>query len=200
MAKRRDILKWGAGAAIGATFAPGIASADEHGGQQGMSNLFVAALSGDQQTEQVNTDAVGGAVFSYNQSNESIDYALGVAEVKDVTEAHIHLGGPGEDGPVVVPLYPAPDGSGDTGQEKQGRFSGVLADSTITEDHLTGDLEGAAIDELVQSLRDGGAYVNVHTEQNPGGEIRGQIQTVENLIEFMMQMHEMEQGGGGGNY
>ena len=31
------------------------------------------------------------------------------------------------------------------------------------------------ITDLVYTFNDGNAYVNIHTEQNPNGEIRGQI-------------------------
>ena len=31
------------------------------------------------------------------------------------------------------------------------------------------------LSDLVRTMRDGETYVNVHTQQNPNGEIRGQI-------------------------
>jgi hypothetical protein len=38
-----------------------------------------------------------------------------------------------------------------------------------------GPLAGGSLDDLVHLIRTGQAYVNVHTEQYPAGEIRGQI-------------------------
>ena len=37
-------------------------------------------------------------------------------------------------------------------------------------------IEAGAFEELVQAIRAGHTYVNVHTNKWPGGEIRGQIQ------------------------
>ncbi|PSP54785.1 hypothetical protein BRC82_08605 [Halobacteriales archaeon QS_1_67_19] len=34
-------------------------------------------------------------------------------------------------------------------------------------------------------MRDDGAYVNVHTEQNQGGEIRGQTRSASGLLEML---------------
>ena len=33
----------------------------------------------------------------------------------------------------------------------------------------------ATIDDVIQAISAGAAYVNIHTSQNPGGEIRGQL-------------------------
>ena len=46
---------------------------------------------------------------------------------------------------------------------------------TISAADLVGDLEGFPIDELIGQMLDGNIYVNVHTDQFPAGEIRGQV-------------------------
>ena len=56
-----------------------------------------------------------------------------------------------------------------------GKSNGVLAEGTITSANLTGPLAGKTIKDLINVMRSGNAYVNVHTKQNPAGEIRGQI-------------------------
>ena len=38
-----------------------------------------------------------------------------------------------------------------------------------------GSLAGKSVSDLVSKMQSGEAYVNVHTEANPNGEIRGQI-------------------------
>ena len=40
---------------------------------------------------------------------------------------------------------------------------------------LCGTIQGKQRDDLVALMQDGTAYVNVHTEQNPQGEIRGTV-------------------------
>jgi CHRD domain len=39
----------------------------------------------------------------------------------------------------------------------------------------TQQLPAAGFEEFVRALRNGNAYVNVHTTASPGGEIRGQV-------------------------
>jgi outer membrane receptor for monomeric catechols len=56
-----------------------------------------------------------------------------------------------------------------------GRFNGVLAEGTITADNLVGTLAGQSLGVLIEMIKAGNAYVNVHTSQFPPGEIRGQI-------------------------
>jgi hypothetical protein len=76
----------------------------------------------------------------------------GSVTTKDVagTMAHIHRGGKGTNGPIIVPL----DKSGDTYSVPAGR-------------KLT--------PEQVKDWKAGNLYVNVHTARNKGGEVRGQI-------------------------
>ena len=56
-----------------------------------------------------------------------------------------------------------------------GPINGLLTKGTLTESKLTGPLAGKTIDILVIMIRNGDAYVNVHTTQNQNGELRGQI-------------------------
>ncbi|ADJ14028.1 CHRD domain containing protein [Halalkalicoccus jeotgali B3] len=95
-----------------------------------------------------------------------------IADICNVTQAHIHLGSEGEDGPVVAWLYP------EGGMEPErigGRFSGILTEDSITAEDLVGEWEVADFEDVVGTFEQVGAYVNVHTEQYPDGEIRGQI-------------------------
>jgi len=43
---------------------------------------------------------------------------------------------------------------------------------------LEGDMQGLAVIDLIKAMERGETYVNVHTEENPNGEIRGQISAV----------------------
>jgi hypothetical protein len=58
---------------------------------------------------------------------------------------------------------------------KKGKFTGVLAQGTITAANLMGPLQGKTLEDLVSVIKAGDAYVNVHTTAHPGGEIRGQL-------------------------
>jgi len=131
------------------------------------SNTFKAKISGKEETPAVTTAATGYAVFTLSKDGKDITYTLKVKGMEDVTAAHIHTGKMGESGGVVVGLFAGP--------KKEGKFSGVLAKGTITDKSLVGPLAGKTIADLVTMIKDGGAYVNVHTAKNPKGEIRGQI-------------------------
>jgi hypothetical protein len=54
-----------------------------------------------------------------------------------------------------------------------------MSSGTITEKDLTGPLQGKTMDDLFAAMKSGGAYTNVHTAKNPGGESRGQIHSAE---------------------
>ena len=101
----------------------------------------------------------------------SLHYKLIVANLVDTLQAHIHVGPPGENGPVVAFLYP----SAPPAQLIPGRFSGVLAEGEITAADLIGPLAGASLADLLDEITAGNTYVNAHTVVNPGGEIRGPI-------------------------
>jgi hypothetical protein len=130
---------------------------------------FVAPLSGDQEVPAADTRARGNTTFQLRE--DGLHYRLIVANLQNVTMAHIHVAPAGVNGPVAVWLYP----SAPPPQLIEGRFSGVLATGVITEDDLVGPLQDAMLDDLLDLMRAGGTYVNVHTNQFPGGEIRGQI-------------------------
>lgn len=159
------------------------------GGANGNGGNFGTPLSPDEEVMPagvVNTSrARGNAIFHLSADGSSLSYKLIVANIENVFMAHIHRGPIGSNGGVVVWLYPSTTpGAGPTGA---GRVNGVIAEGTITAENLTGSLAGEPLSALVELLRTGGAYVNVHTSDGvdpantgpgdyPGGEVRGQIE------------------------
>lgn len=137
---------------------------------------FRAHLSGDNQVpDPVATQAQGQAIFQLNADGTAIQYKLIAANIDNVFMAHIHMGFSDENGPVLVWLYPSPAAT--TGELIPGRFSGVLAEGTIFDEDVR-PLNGQDIglEGLLFRIAIGRTYVNVHTTQNPAGEIRGQIE------------------------
>lgn len=132
---------------------------------------FVAHLWGVEQVPRLNTKATGVATFRVAPDGNSIAYRLELSRVVNVQMAHIHLGTVGQNGPVVVWLYP----STPPPQLRPGRFEGVLASGTITAANLVGPLGGQPLSSLLARMREMETYVNVHTVAYPAGEIRGQI-------------------------
>ena len=133
---------------------------------------FVAHLSGGEEVPSAETRARGQAIFKLGKEKETLEYYLIVANIENVTMAHIHLGFTGTNGPVVAWLYPpAPPMV-----LIEGRFDGILAAGTLSAADLVGPLAGMDFEALIDAIRNGETYVNVHTLQFPGGEVRGQIQ------------------------
>jgi CHRD domain len=118
-------------------------------------------------TNQVNGDvtATGISGFIVNSGNSKVWYQIEAEGLNGVTQAHIHSGKVGENGPVVATLF---KGNKDT-------VNGALVQGSITADKLEGPLKGKSISDLIDLFDDASAYVNVHTETFPDGEIRGQI-------------------------
>jgi len=133
---------------------------------------FEAKLSGKNQSPAIDTPAHGVATFRLSADGKSLSFRLYVADIENVSMAHIHMAPAGQEGPVVAWLYP----SKPPAVVKKGKFTGVLARGTVTAADLQGPLQGKTIGDLVDQIKGGTAYVNVHTEKYPAGEIRGQIE------------------------
>lgn len=127
---------------------------------------YVAHLSGGQEVPPVETNAVGQVKLQLNHDGSELYYKLIVANIENVRFSHIHLAPAGTNGSIVVFLYPGPT---------LGSVNGILAEGVITSSDLTGPLAGQNLSDLISEINNGQTYVNVHTDQVPGGEIRGQI-------------------------
>ncbi|HQR52899.1 MAG TPA: CHRD domain-containing protein [Burkholderiales bacterium] len=140
---------------------------------------FKAELSGAANVpDPVKTPATGHLELTVAANGQSINYVLTVKDIENVIEGDIHLGPAVANGPLVVKLF--------HGGAKKGPFNGVLAQGKIDAADLAGPMGGAKLSELIDELKAGNAYVNVHTSDGvdppnsgPGdyrlGEIRGQI-------------------------
>ncbi len=130
---------------------------------------FTATMTGSEEVPPKNTQATGSAKFVSSSDGNSMTYRIRVAHINGVTMAHIHSGSIGKNGPIVVTLFKS--------ATPTGPMNGPLSQGTITSANLEGPLKGKTISDLVKLINDGKAYANVHTQQNPKGEIRGQIST-----------------------
>ncbi len=116
--------------------------------------------------------ATGEARFTVDPNTNTFSFVLDVNGIQDVTQAHIHIADePNGDGPPAVWLYP----SSPPAQTLPGEFTGELGAGEITDANLVGPLAGMALNDLFTAIREDRAYVNVHTEQFPAGEIRGRL-------------------------
>lgn len=123
---------------------------------------FRAILSGSNEVPANSSTGSGEAEVVFDSSAGILEWNLSVDNMTGITAAHIHAGLPGENGGVVFPLY-----TGTVMFDSTHPISGTL---TVSPDQAT-------------ALAAGEYYVNVHTEINPGGEIRGQL--VQQFILFL---------------
>jgi hypothetical protein len=152
---------------------------------------YVAPLSA---APGVTTSATGDAFFWLAPNGTALEYVVVVSNITNAFMAHIHLAPSGD---ILVWLAPNPNTAA-SGEEAScvavlsggpasacaglisGSFSGVLGQGTITAADMSGSKTCAGCDnvtfaQLMTDIQAGNAYVNVHTSQNPGGEVQGTI-------------------------
>ena len=167
---------WMVGIAVLFSTAISACSDDDGDGGNEPGTEFEANLSGSNEVPALTTPASGNATVSIQGS--AIVYTVNVENLENAVVSHIHIGPPGENGPVRLNLCGTPDGvpacTSGTGTLVTGTNGTTTGEPPIT------------FDSLVSAIRAGNAYVNVHTNDGedpantgpgdfPGGEIRGQL-------------------------
>jgi CHRD domain len=138
---------------------------------------FVARLDGFQQVPAIITNGTGAFTATLSSDGKSINYTLTYSDLSSTPHvAHIHVGQAGANGAVIVFLC---GGGGKPDCPASGTVKGTLTASDVQAIADQGVVAGSFSDLLV-AIGSGVAYVNVHTTNHPGGEIRGQIHTGEN--------------------
>jgi hypothetical protein len=119
-------------------------------------------LTGSEEVPPVQTNAIGMAdISSYSVAGDSITYNVNATNIEDVTAGHVHYGKEGENGPVVFTMF-----------KYNPPRDEVLESGTITADKLEGPLQGKQVSDLAFAGANGSLYMNIHTLENPNGEIR----------------------------
>ena len=126
---------------------------------------FIIKLTGSEEVPPVQTNAIGVAEISaFSVAEDSVSYTINVANITGVTAGHTHLGKQGENGPIVVTFF-----------KYDSPRNNVSETGSITADMLEGPMKGKKLSELAIAGVNGSLYINIHTEKNPNGEIRGQV-------------------------
>jgi hypothetical protein len=135
-------------------------------------SLFQADLSGAGEFPARGTAAIG-KVGLYVDGN-TVDYTIEVHGITSVTGAHIHSGAAGANGGIRIALFPAPGTNFLPSGTSTAGVDGILISGSFNSSQVS----GVSYEELLNQMRAGTAYANVHTTQFPGGEIRGQVRLV----------------------
>ena len=105
-------------------------------------------LSGDAEVPPVKSAGGGGGKIMVGDDG-SVSGSVTTTGIPGMA-AHIHMGSAGKNGPVILPLT------------KEGDTYKVPAGSKLNPDQM-------------KAFKAGDLYVNVHTADNKGGELRGQL-------------------------
>lgn len=203
MTRRRDVLKFGAGLTVlaGAGSAAGALQVDGDPEEPGSPQFYSAGtLRGEAEVPPVESAGTGATVLRLDSSGTLLHYVVLVARVEDVTQAHIHVGPRDENGPVVAFLFGRENEDGEFVDllEQGVTENGVLAEGTIEDENLVGPLAGMTVADLAEELESGNAYINVHTEEVPSGEIRGQLGPVDQVSVELTETERIEASSGDG--
>jgi hypothetical protein len=145
-----------------------------------------AKLTGFEEVPSISTEGNGTFEAKIDRSAKEIDFKLSYDDLEsDVTQGHIHLGQRGVNGAIVV-FFCSNIGTGPPGTPacpgpREGTVTGTITpddvlDITGAEPPVGGQgIAAGEFDELVDAIKAGVTYVNVHSEQWPAGEVRGQI-------------------------
>ena len=161
---------------------------------------LTSVLDGEQEVDPGDPDAAGTSQLILNEYGDALSYELtvsgldfgafigdGTPQTKDtsddVTRLHIHTGDRGENGGVAFGILDLVDPAAD-GQDSDDLKITVNDDGSTTLTGIWEETDPALISlseftEEIQNAAPGediGLYWNVHTEEFPGGAIRGQLQ------------------------
>jgi len=131
---------------------------------------FRTVMRGRNEVPSVSTRTVGTTEVELREQGTALNISSTVVRLPadvDLTMAHLHLGAEGENGPVIA------DFLNNGSIELVGSTRRINAQ--LDASNLVGPLAGQTLSSLVEAIREGNVYVNIHTDRNPAGEVRGQL-------------------------
>jgi hypothetical protein len=136
-------------------------------------------LTGYEEIPTLSTPANGEFKLRINRFSDSIDYRLSYRDFEtDVAQAHIHLGARAFNGGISVFLC-SNLGNGPAGTPacptRSGTVTGTLDAADVVGPAAQG-IDPGQFDEVINAIRAGATYANVHSATRPGGEIRAQLE------------------------
>ena len=139
---------------------PSLAGITVPGSATGAPAVLVASLEG--RNEATAGATAGQALELIGLQGNTLSYSVTWRGIGTPTEAHIHAGVRGVDGPVVVPLFTTP-------RQADGFASGTV---TVTDSTLLAALRS----------NPGGFYTDLHTTKFPAGAARGQLHLLNHAV------------------
>jgi len=140
-------------------------------------------LTGYEETPSA-VSTTGNGTFNARISNDEtqIQWELTYNDLEGaVQQAHIHFGQKSVTGPISVWLCGNPSAAiipppgTQTCPNPPATISGTITAAEVTNGADARGISAGELDELINAIRAGATYVNVHSTKWPGGEIRSQI-------------------------
>jgi CHRD domain len=158
-------------AAAGVLGAGGVALAADGGDR--------VTLTGYEEVPALSTPGVGEFRASVSRGRDSISYELTFSNLESaVTQAHIHFENETNNGAIVVFLC-TNLGNGPVGTqacpEGGGTIEGTIRAADVGAGAAAQGIAAGEFEELLRAIEAGATYVNVHSIDRPGGEIRAQL-------------------------
>ena len=131
---------------------------DDNGTDPEPALSFRATLTGaKEKPNAVNPAGTGTATFTLDAAETTLTYSINVTGMTStISAAHIHLGNANVAGGVIVAL---------TTPTNNGTVTGTITNATALN-------LGLSFRSLIALIRNGDAYVNVHTTTNPGSPVK----------------------------
>jgi hypothetical protein len=147
--------------------------------------LFSAQLSGTQEATPNASTATGSASLELNDAQTALTYSITIsgldftgtqtASIDDnLTAAHIHVAPPGVSGPVVFGFFGMPFNDNNPNNVVVTPFASGVGGTIVGQWDLQ-EGNGTTLALQMPNLLAGLGYLNFHTVEFLGGEIRGQI-------------------------
>ena len=143
-------------------------------------NHLGATLSGYQEVPALSTTGTAEFTADIAHDGQSISWQMTYSGLEsDVTQSHIHFGQPAVSGGISVFLC-SNLGNGPAGTQPcpvtGGTISGTFGPSDVI-GPAAQRITAGQWDELLRAIDAGMTYANIHTVQQPAGEIRAQLNT-----------------------
>ena len=139
-------------------------------------------LTGYEEVPALSTPGSGDFRAFVSRSGDQIRYRLTYAHLESaVTQAHIHFENATNNGGIVTFLCTNP-GNAPAGSDPPacppdgGTVTGTLGPEDVGAGAEAQGIAAGEFDELVDAIKAGATYVNVHTTGRPSGEIRAQLE------------------------
>jgi hypothetical protein len=148
---------------------------------QGGPSEFHANLKSTNEIPAVSSAAAGTFTGTLQNNGTELAYEFEYSGLSGApTQAHIHFGQSFANGAVVYWICGStanpPQGGTVTicPQFKEGKVTGTMLAANIVAAGTQG-ISAGDFAEILDAIRHGNSYVNIHTVQSPGGEARGQL-------------------------